>query len=565
MMNATDAYSRGADKNSTHSRSAESTVSAATSSPTHVASLHALRGVAAFGVVVLHLDDRLPQLLLGSLTGAFAKLFLMVDFFFLLSGVVLAYIYDQRFAGKVTRGGYADFIIARIARCMPMVVLAAVVAFAANRMLVGTHLDDTPLSTAIAALGIEALGMSGWFNWVWLNPPSWSLTAEFAIYMIAPWLIAATLTFDRRVLWGLMVVLPLVPTVLFPLATRLFLNTDGLTHIPGTALTYFGPQAPWFWIVKGPFILCRALPLFICGVCAYRLWRLGETDRFAQPWLMLVMIVAVGLTMHFGLPRIAVVAALIGLVLTSLGGRTGSHPWFDVPLMRWLGNVSLGIYLLHSPIFDMIEAGWRGIAGYPVEQAGTVAAYMLMAAMLLTTLAVASLCYRRFEFPMRSLIRRNWSNRRKDKSSSLQPMVVPSSMAFFISAIVVAALSVPLGILSQGWILSNVNEGRDLILEDMVDDQKMRRIVVNFRVSGDSAEAGAVPVTVRGRDGWAAQIGPNMRNSRLVRSGELVSATLTSREVNTGTPAFDVYLPERMVTFTFDGDAQTFSQEAPLH
>jgi len=172
-------------------------MSAIASAPAHIDSLHALRGMAAFGVVVLHLDDRLPQLLMANVTDAFGKLYLLVDFFFLLSGVVLAHIYDQRFSSAVTKDGYGDFMMARVARCMPMVVLAAVIAFAANRMLVGAQLDDTPLSTAIAAFGIEAIGMSGWFDWVWLNPPSWSLTAEFSLYLIAPWLIAATLTFDR--------------------------------------------------------------------------------------------------------------------------------------------------------------------------------------------------------------------------------------------------------------------------------------------------------------------------------------------------------------------------------
>ena len=59
----------------------------------------------------------------------------MVDFFFLLSGMVLAYIYHSMFADGVSARNYGDFLMARVARCMPMVVLASILAFAANRLL----------------------------------------------------------------------------------------------------------------------------------------------------------------------------------------------------------------------------------------------------------------------------------------------------------------------------------------------------------------------------------------------------------------------------------------------
>ena len=171
--------------------------------------------------------------------------------------------------------------------------------------------------------------------------------------------------------------------------------------IPGTEWIYYGPHAPWYWIVKGPFIVLRALPLFVCGICIYRLWRFHQTDRLATPWLMAFATIAVLATMHFGLPRVAIIASLILLGIAALGERTINHRWLANPMLFWLGNVSLGLYLLHFPVLDGTEALFWLATGRPIEDSGAMASLLLLFGMMLFIVVLADICHRRFEKPAR--------------------------------------------------------------------------------------------------------------------------------------------------------------------
>src|SRR4030095_1353145 len=49
-----------------------------------------------------------------------SRMYLMVDFFFILSGFILCYVYAKNFEGRVTRQGFKKFTIARFARVYPL-------------------------------------------------------------------------------------------------------------------------------------------------------------------------------------------------------------------------------------------------------------------------------------------------------------------------------------------------------------------------------------------------------------------------------------------------------------
>lgn len=88
--------------------------------------LDGLRGVAAFVVIFYHFGE-------GFATSAVDQFmnhgYLAVDFFFVLSGFVLGYAYDGRWAkGKMTAG---NFMLRRVIRLQPMVVLGALLGLAA--------------------------------------------------------------------------------------------------------------------------------------------------------------------------------------------------------------------------------------------------------------------------------------------------------------------------------------------------------------------------------------------------------------------------------------------------
>src|SRR3954447_9257830 len=87
----------------------------------HYQILDGLRGVAALTVVIFHTfeayadENRFKQILNHG--------YLAVDFFFLLSGFVVAYAYDDRW-GKMTQ---ADFYKRRLIRLQPMVIMGNII------------------------------------------------------------------------------------------------------------------------------------------------------------------------------------------------------------------------------------------------------------------------------------------------------------------------------------------------------------------------------------------------------------------------------------------------------
>src|SRR5438270_13449154 len=105
------------------------------SQPQFLPALTALRGLAAWWVVLYHFRDEVPRALFGNtLYSVISHGDLAVDFFFELSGFVIA----LRYAGRFSRPNWAvykEFLIARLARLYPAYI-AVLVLFIANPLLI---------------------------------------------------------------------------------------------------------------------------------------------------------------------------------------------------------------------------------------------------------------------------------------------------------------------------------------------------------------------------------------------------------------------------------------------
>lgn len=161
------------------------------SSKPHYEILDGLRGVAAVLVVLFHVFEVHSQ-------GNHAKQFinhgyLAVDFFFLLSGFVLGYAYDDRW-GRMT---LKDFFKRRIIRLQPMIIIGSII----GALLF--YFQDSPglgwggihevsiwkvlLVTAIGFTLIpvgKGLDIRGWNEMHPLNGPAWSLFFEYIANII---------------------------------------------------------------------------------------------------------------------------------------------------------------------------------------------------------------------------------------------------------------------------------------------------------------------------------------------------------------------------------------------
>jgi peptidoglycan/LPS O-acetylase OafA/YrhL len=163
---------------------ANNPISAFPDSKKHYEILDGLRGVAAVMVVSFHLlethsTSHLDQIINHG--------YLAVDFFYVLSGFVIGYAYDDRW-GKMTVGG---FFKRRLIRLHPMVVMGMIIGalgfyFQACGMWPG--ISQTPLwkMLLIMLIGFTLLpvplsmDIRGWHEMHPLNGPGWSL---FFVYI----------------------------------------------------------------------------------------------------------------------------------------------------------------------------------------------------------------------------------------------------------------------------------------------------------------------------------------------------------------------------------------------
>ena len=146
----------------------------------HFEILDGLRGVAAMIVVVYHVIgipvDFIPEKV------PFHHAHLAVDFFFGLSGFVIAYAYDDRW-GKM---GVKDFFIARLIRLHPLLVLGTIAGLLSYLFdPFRPNSQNAPLlSVLIAFIGAlfvlpNASLPNRWTDTHSLNGPTWTLVQEY--------------------------------------------------------------------------------------------------------------------------------------------------------------------------------------------------------------------------------------------------------------------------------------------------------------------------------------------------------------------------------------------------
>lgn len=160
------------------------TISAAafTDTKPHYNILDGLRGVAAITVVCFHLFEAYAT---SHLDQQLNHGYLAVDFFFILSGFVVGYAYDDRWKTMKIK----DFLKRRFIRLQPMVVMGAIIGaimfyfqgcsvWDVSKVSIGMLLLATLLNICLipATPGFEIRGVGEMYP---LNGPSWSLFFEY--------------------------------------------------------------------------------------------------------------------------------------------------------------------------------------------------------------------------------------------------------------------------------------------------------------------------------------------------------------------------------------------------
>ncbi|MEY9895850.1 peptidoglycan/LPS O-acetylase OafA/YrhL [Bradyrhizobium sp. USDA 329] len=161
----------------------------------HVQPLDSIRGIAATSVVIHHLL-LMPTFLAAFPHNAwincsfFRSAWLLVDLFFVLSGMVMALSYIEN---DFTRFSLREFMIRRLARVYPLhiVMLLANLVFRLLRIglvMAGVVVAaptvfevNNAYSFSLNVLLLHSMGFIDYLSW---NAPSWSISVEFYTYFV---------------------------------------------------------------------------------------------------------------------------------------------------------------------------------------------------------------------------------------------------------------------------------------------------------------------------------------------------------------------------------------------
>ncbi|WP_419805853.1 acyltransferase family protein [Terriglobus sp.] len=342
---------------------------AAQRSKPHVfAALDGLRGVAALAVILFHLPGMLGPVRLP-------HGYLAVDFFFMLSGFVLAYAYGERLdRGWPTR----SFLLVRWVRLYPLYALSMCFGFATAFLPVGFEAGVGSLRRMLVRLVLGLLFLPSFASDMWLFPlnfPSWSILLEGAGNVGH-----ALLLRRRRSLTLLLVAIAAALAVAWSAGRVGHMNFGAIRPVASLAV---------FRLIFG----------YVTGMLLYRFWTKRQHGSRALGSASAVLLCGV-FALPASLPHVVLVdlvcalAIFPPLVLAAAWSTPGPR---GTAVCKFLGQISYPVYLLHIPTFFLFAAIWPHSGSKhanPTFAMGTV--------YLPTLLLLSYLATRFFDAPIRA-------------------------------------------------------------------------------------------------------------------------------------------------------------------
>lgn len=301
----------------------------------YLSSLTALRGIAALLVAIFHFEMAVARFVPAAQSMFFEKCYLMVDLFFIMSGFIMMHVYSSEFKQKLQPDTLKKFFVARFARVYPLHIFSLLLLVVIVRWL--TDWGNPPIILEQPAdilpniLLLHSFGFTHIYSW---NIPSWSISAEFAAYLLFPLIalfinkkkVLAVLLFSTMIIlayYSIMYVLPRVNPI------------NPAIPVPHNLNTTFD------------YGYIRGIAGFTTGVLVYLLYKLQVIRKaFSSDVVSLLIIAAITLSLHFALNDGITVFLFAALVL-SFTANTGKIADFcNLKFMQFLGNISYSVYLM---------------------------------------------------------------------------------------------------------------------------------------------------------------------------------------------------------------------------
>ena len=340
----------------------------------HFLVLDALRGVAAIAVAIYH-----ACIIFGG-AQLLPKAFLAVDFFFLLSGLVVAHAYERR----LQQGQIREYFQRRIVRLYPIILIGALLGMS---IVVTSPAAHAMTAGALAYLGISAIlclpifranVYPGSHAITPVNVPSWSLF--FEIFVNAVYGLVA-----KRLTNTLLVIIALV---------ALIVEAVGIFKFNGVNFGSYVEDFEWGF--------ARVIFPFFTGVLINRIF----TARILPISSTAPLLLAAALVATFYVPTlgawngagelIAIAVVYPGVILLAM--KIAVSP-LQGRVLAWLGAVSYPVYAIHVPLFLWL-ARLQRVAATRFQ----ISAYCWVALGVAFAVICAWLLYKVYDVPVREAL-----------------------------------------------------------------------------------------------------------------------------------------------------------------
>lgn len=356
-------------------------------SKNHFEILDGLRGVAAVMVVIFHLFDAFSGD--NHLIKIINHGYLAVDFFFLLSGFVIGYAYNDRW----NKMSLKVFLKRRLIRLHPMVIMGMVIGaicfYFGGSPILFPQLSQVPFWKVLLTMFVgftllplpTSMDIRGWGEMHPLNGPAWTLFFEYVGNILYG-------VFIRRI------------SNTF-LSLLVFLSACVLIHLAITS-----PNGDVFggWSIEPAQFrigITRLLFPFLAGVLLSRLKKPSRIkNAFALSVLMIIVVLSlprVGGTENLWLNGLYESFSIVILfpLIVYIGASGEIKNVVSLKICRFFGNISYPIYIIHFPLIYIYSA-WVVDNDISLQNGWPMGLLLLV-----VTVLMALACLKFYDIPVR--------------------------------------------------------------------------------------------------------------------------------------------------------------------
>ena len=369
--------------------------------------LDGLRGVAAVLVVFFHALETYSG---GQATQIINHGYLAVDFFFLLSGFVIGYAYDDRW-DKMTVWG---FFKRRLVRLQPMVIMGTVVGICFYGLgqcegfpLIGNIpgwklLLAFVMGCLMIPCGVK-MDIRGWAETNSLNGPNWSLTWEYLANILYAFVFRKLSKVALAVLAGL--------AAFCTLDVCLDWNVFGLLTAERAANAY---TVIGGWSLTPEQMYIGATRLFYPFLIGLLISRIGKFINIKNGfwWCSLILAVLMSIpcvggggNILNGIYNAACILVLFPIVVMMGAGSTIKCER-SAKVCTFLGEISYPLYITHYPLM-YAQMAWA----WSHPEAPAYLHVTVSVGVIILSIGLAYACLKLYDIPVRKWLTDKWLKR----------------------------------------------------------------------------------------------------------------------------------------------------------